>query len=466
MSQWSLVGDALMALREQAADPPANLPAPVLTSVVPSPTGTTNIWFTVTQLTPWGESPASLEQAVTTGAISSTFTLSGTCSFAATFLRVYFTLAGPGQEDRYSAYDLSAGAIGVFGGIGAFSLTFTLSGTGLNQGTITPGYAPTRSSAWLPDTDGTALSAAALYRWINEGLDYICGLTDGIRDITGIPSTAGQAQYQPISNWRKITAGFFDGWPITFGNKSDIFRRSNVVGISGTAVMNQDSVVQQIELYPQSSRTSGNGTVVDLSPHVPPGLSFAATAIPYTPGSSGWQLGFGLALLGPYPADPSACELIYYSGNASNILSPCTRGMGGTIAQSWPVGTPLTECNIYLTGLRYPLHYLRGQSGAQLNLPPAWIDALKDYLSARFHGAEQDLEGQSALLKQVEQKCLSIKGNREVMSPRRVQVGGTTGVETVAGTGGYFGSVILPLLFALVFISHNVFLAMGGLQNC
>ena len=61
----------------------------------------------------------------------------------------------------------------------------------------------------------------------------------------------------------------------------------------------------------------------------------------------------------------------------------------------------------------------------------------------RDQAREQDLEGQGALLKQVEMKCNGIKGAREVMSPRQVQVGGNSGVETVAGTGGYFGSVIL-----------------------
>jgi hypothetical protein len=262
-------------------------------------------------------------------------------------------------------------------------------------------------------------------------------LTEGIRDVTGIPSTVGQAQYQVVSNWRKLTSGFFDGYPITMGSKTDIFRRSNVTGISGTTVLNQDSVVQQVELYPQSSRTSGNGTLVG-------NLSATATSIPYTPGSSGWVLGFGLALIGPYPADPSACEIIYYSGNASNSLSPITRGMGGTIAQAWPSNTSVMEANIYFSGIRYPLHYSRGQANNQLQLPPAWIDALKDYLSSRFHGAEQDLEGQQALLKQFEQKCNAIRGNREVMSPRQVQVGGGSGVETVSGLGGYFGGVILP----------------------
>jgi hypothetical protein len=413
-----------MAMREQAGDPPSYLPPPSSVTVVPSPVGSTLIWFTVTQLTPWGESALSTEVALTNGAIGSTFTVNGNCSFAATALRVYFSLAGAGLEDRYYQYPIPAG------GVGAFSIPFTLSTAG-----ITPGYAPARSSAWLPDTDGTSLSAAALYRWINEGLDVLTGLTDGIRDVTGIPSTDGQAQYQLISNWRKIDNQFFDGWPMAAGNKSDVFRHSNVVGISGIGVLNQDSVIQQVEFYPQSSRTSGNGTLASA-------LSATATAIPYTPGSSGWVLGFGLALLGPYPADPSACELVYYSGNVSNSLSPVTRGMGGTFATAWPAGTPLLECNLYLTGLRYPTHYSRGQSANQLGLPPAWIDALKDYLSSRFKGAEQDVEGQQALLKSVEQKCLSIKGNRQVMSRRRVQAGGATGVETVEGLGGYFGGVI------------------------
>jgi hypothetical protein len=69
---------------------------------------------------------------------------------------------------------------------------------------------------------------------------------------------------------------------------------------------------------------------------------------------------------------------------------------------------------------------------------------LRDYLSARFKAAEQDIEGAQAVFKQFEQKCQGIKGNREVMSPRQMQVGGQTGVEVAMGLGGYFGGVILP----------------------
>ena len=136
MSQWSLVGDVLLSLREMAGDPPSSLLAPTSVTVTPSPTGSLSIWFTVTQLTPWGESAPSTEVVVTNGAIGSTFTVAGICSFAATQIRVYFTLGGAGNEDRYLPYTVPAG------GIGAFSIPFTLSTAG-----IAKGFDPLRSSA-------------------------------------------------------------------------------------------------------------------------------------------------------------------------------------------------------------------------------------------------------------------------------------------------------------------------------
>ena len=427
MSQFSLVGDVIMALREQAADVPGSLGAPGNIAASGSGSGgSIQLFMKVTQLTPWGESPGSTEITVAGQQVGSTITVTGSCSFAATQLNVYFTLSGSDQEDRFFPFPVQAG------GIGQFSISFTLSSPGIAQG-----FSPNRSSAWLPDTDGSALSAVALYRWINEGLDATTALTEGIRDVTGIPSTAGQAQYQVISNWRKLTSGFYDGYPITMGSKSDIFRRSNVTGISGTTVLNQDSVVQQVELYPQSSRTSGVGTLANA-------ITASSTSLVFTPGATGFVLGFGLALIGPYPADPALNELVYYSSTANNTLSPLTRGMGGTVAQAWPVGTQVSEANIYFSGIRYPLHYAKGQSTMQLQLPPAWIDALRDYLSARYKFAEQDVEGGNALLSSFEKKCQAIKGNREIMSPRQVQVGGNGGVETCMGLGGLFGGVILP----------------------
>jgi hypothetical protein len=58
------------------------------------------------------------------------------------------------------------------------------------------------------------------------------------------------------------------------------------------------------------------------------------------------------------------------------------------------------------------------------------------------------------MLKSCEQKCQAIKGNRQVMSPRRVQCGGGGNVEVANFAGSYFGGVILPaLLICAVLLS-------------
>lgn len=426
--QTSLVGDLILGLREMATDPCLSLSPPSNVAAVPSPTGSVNIWIVATQLTPWGESAASIEVALSNAALNSTFTVTGNCSYSATAIRVYFSLIGSGQEDRFISYAVQAG------GIGAFSISFSLSSSG-----ITGGWPPQISRAWLPDTDGTAISAVSLYRWLNEGLDAATAITEGIRDITGIPSVAGQAQYQVIGNWRKMSNGFFDGYPFGFGSKFDIFRHANVTGITGTMVMNQDSYVQQVEVWPQANRTSGQGTLSSA-------MGATDTTLNYTPGSNGFVLGFGLALLGPYPADPSQCEIVYYSGfgNGSQLVD-LQRGQGGTSPQAWPIGTLVTELNIYLSGTRTPTHYAQGQSALTLALPPAWIDAIRAYLQYRFKDAEQDVQGAEAKLKEFNAKCQTIRGTRAVMGPRQISINGAgSGVETVYGAGSAFGGVIMP----------------------
>lgn len=426
--QTSLVGDLIQGMRELATDPPMFLAPPTNINVaISGGTSTTSFWFKVTQLTPWGESQPSVEFPVTLALLTGIFTVTGNCSFAATAIKVYVTLAGSNQEDRYFLYLTP-------GGIGQFTITFSLSSG------LVIGYPPQRSSAALPDTDGTALSAAAIYRWINEGLDATTALCEGIRDITGIPTTAGQAQYQVIGNWRKLSNAFYDGYPAGMGSKYDVFRHSNVTGIAGTMVMNQDSYIQEVEIWPQASRTSGVGNITGLG-----GIGPGETTLSYAPGATSFVLGFGLALLGPYPADLSQCEIVYYSGTGSGSqLTQMQRGQCGTTARIWPAGTLVTELNVYMSGIRYPLHYTVGQSALTLALPPSWIDAVRCYLEARFKTAEQDDKGAQAKMQEFTKKCETIRGNRSVMGPRQIQAGGGSGVQIVAGAGGYFGGIILP----------------------
>jgi hypothetical protein len=423
--QTSLVGDLILGLRESATDPPLYLPPPSnVAAAVSGGTATTNFYFVVTQLTPWGESGPCAEVSVLLGLLTGTITITGNCSYSAIALKVYVSIIAPGAEDRYFYYTSP--------GVGAFSITFTLSSPLIN------GYPTQRSSAALPDTDGTALSASSIYRWINEGLDAATAICEGIRDITGIPTTGGQAQYQVLGNWRKMSDGFYDGYPFAFGGKQDVFRHSNVTGITASMVMNQDAQVQQVEIWPQASRTAGTGTLAS-------GIGATDTILTYTPGATGLVLGFGLALLGPYPSDLGQCEIIYYSGSGSGSqLTQLTRGMGGTHSNAWPSGTQVTELNIYLSGTRLPQHYVVGQSANILSLPPAWIDAMRVYLEYRFKKAEQDVDNAQKLYNEFKDKCKGISGLRQPMGPRQIQVGSGSGIQTVPGAGGYFGGIVLP----------------------
>jgi hypothetical protein len=430
MPQTSLLGDLIMAMREQATDTPYALPPPTNISgtfsadVAGFPNNAV-VYVIVTQLTPWGESTGT-EYAFTNATGSAAgLSISGTCSRAATQIKVYFTQVGSQLEDQFVLITLPPGVPG-------FVVSFDLN-------TVTTiGYPPERSSAWLPDTDGTAVSVSTMYRWINEALDAATAICDGIRDLTGVPSNAGQAQYQLIGNWRKMDSGFYDGYPFGFGSKTDIFRHSNVQGIVATMVMDKNSETQVVEIWPQANRTSGVGTLAGA-------ITASATTLTYTPGAAGFVLGFGLALIGPYPADPSQCEIVYYSGTGSGSqLTQLTRGVGGTTPQAWPIGTQVSELNIFMSGTRNPQHYVVGQSAVTLTLPPSWIDALRLYLRARYKGAEQDDAGEQKLMTAFEKKCQDIRGTRPVMGPRQIQIGAGSQVETVLGAGSFFGGVILP----------------------
>ena len=430
----ALVGDIIMGCREQMTDLPSALASPAVASVSETAATTGPVTFTtgqvfryqVTQLNPWGESAGTAIASYTVLGGFVYLVVAGTCSFTATAIRVYFSAINGAALDQYIQLTVSQQG------------TFVVIVGGTQSGFST---APLRSSAWNPDTDGTAASAFSMYRWLNEGLNTASVIADGIKDITGIPSTVGTAQYPLIGIWKRIDSDFYDGYPVEQGTKQQIFRHSPVTGLSGTCTMNVSSNHQFVEFWPQPERTAGNG-VLSLF-----GLPINSTTLDFTPGSSGFVLGFGLALVGTYPPTAllgaSSCELVYYSGTASGQLLALNRGMGGTVEQAWPVGTPVQEVNIYMTGLRKPINYTPGQALTVLSLPPEWVDAIRVYLLYRFRDAEQNRQEAKSLLDEFTAKCKAMTATRQVMGPRRIQVGGS-GVEVASGFGSIFGGVILP----------------------
>jgi hypothetical protein len=431
----SLVGDLLQGVRELAPDPCQTLFPPSFSPTVTPAVGGlflagATAYLKATQGTPWGESAASIEQ---TGTNAGAFNISCvvTCSYLATYVRVYFSTAGPGAEDQYVEVDITTPSNLVVVTLAPLS-------------TISQNFPPVISRAFVPDTDGNVLSAALIYRWLNEGLNFIGQLTDGIRDCTGVPSLVGQAQYQLIGNWLKMDSNFFDGYPYPGGSKEQVFRHSPVTGLSGVGVCNQSSDRQIIELWPQPNRTAGQGALTTA-------MLATDTSLACTFGSNQFVLGFGLALIGNFPptqppalVGPKSCELVYYSTLGGSGLSMLTRGMGGTQPQAWPIGTNVQEVNCYFTGKRMPQLYQRGQANFVLTVPNSFENCLRSYLTARYKLAEQDVDGHDKLMNEVRKMAGEIKSLAQPLGPRQiaVRIGGVGGTEIISNAGSIFGGVI------------------------
>lgn len=432
----SLVGDIIMGVREQMTDLPQSLPAPAPASVTEQVAGSGPVSFgtgqivryQVTQFNAWGESASLPIATYTVVGASVWLILGGACSFNAVKLRVYFSaIPGAALEQYFEAALNSQG-------------TFVITIGGNAIGSSVP---PNRGSAWLPDTDGTAVSAASIYRWLNDGLEAASRLAEGIRDITAVPSRVGIPQYQLIGQWGKIDNMFYRGYPVEQGAKKQIFRHSPVTGLSGVSVLNTAAERQIIELWTQPDVTAGLGTL--NSP-----ILATDTVLNFTPVSSQFELGFGLAIIGQYPpvlplsqTGVGSCELVYFRANG-NSLTSMTRGLGGTQPQAWPAGTGVQEGNILLSGLRFPIGYSVGQANLVLSLPPAWVDAIRTYLLYRFRDAEQNRQEAKSLLDEFTTKCNAMKGNRIIVGPRQTQIGSGSTVEVASGFGSYFGGIIIP----------------------
>lgn len=437
----SLVGDIVIGFRDLAPDPCQSLNPPTATfatnagsAPIPGlfPNGAT-AYMKVTQGTQWGETSAGQEYNQTlVAAFGFNVVATVAVSYLATFVRVYFSTTS-GAEDRYFEVPIPTPTNSVSVIVGSVIAT--------PETGPTPGVTPTIPRAWIPESDGNILSAARLYNWLNEGLNLVGQFTGGIRDVTGCPSTQGQAQYQLIGQWQKIDNNFYDGYPFAAGQKQQIFRHSNVVGLTGVGTVNMSSDRQLIETWPQSNRTSGQGVLT-----APIGAT--DTTLNFTPGVNGFVLGFGLILLGTYPptelTGPNSCELVYYSNLGSSSISQLTRGMGGTQPQAWPVNTALYEVNIFLSGKRQPQLYQRGQSAFTFTCPPAFEDAIRTYLIYRFKDAEQNTSEANTKFQLFKTICDNIKNMQQIDGPRQVQVGGTGGVEIAAGLGSPFGGVLIP----------------------
>ncbi len=423
------VGDLIMNVRALGTDNPTLVLGP---PVVGAPAAATlsggalpnGAYFVqVAQMNPWGESLPSAEQSVTTAGGQNGFTISVTPGIGAIAVRVYLGIL-TGQENVYALYTVASGlTVGV-----ANTLNFT-------NANIIPGAPPVNSSAFFPDSDGSFVSAATMYRWVNDALRAAARITGGIQDAVGIASVSGQRRYVTTlqGQWLRLDQCFYDGWELDLGNKAETFRNRNLTAnISISLMTDAQSDTTRLELYWTPSRTSGTATTSS-------GILATDITIPIL-GVSGWLLADGYALL----SDGINSEVVSYSAQTPSSLTGVIRGWAGTQAFSFNSGATVTELNIELNGYRMPYVYAVGQASLVLGVPPGWEPFLKDWMLGSFRLAEQETqEGQGLQAGATKALEAYVKSNKPVAGPRQARMYGDYGVRGLV-PGGLSGGLVIP----------------------
>ena len=408
----ALIGDVLIQARETVPDMPPSLPAPVATAAVVTPgTGTLSAgtyYVEVTQWNQWGETLPSAESALLTVSATNGIQITSALQVGATKIRAYLTQVNgaSGTESQYAE---------------STSSPFTI----LANPTLA-GSPPVRGTAWLPDSDGGFISAAAIYRWFNAGLKLIARGTGGFQDYSAIGSTINQPLYEIPATWNAINSIWYDGYWMTGGDPGYFWRRNSITSqVLSSAHISHQGNRTILEVYPQPARTSQTTTLASpmLSTDTVANLTSCQFVLP-----------FGFCSIGS--------EIVAYATINGNQITGLIRGLGGTSALAWASNTAVVECNIAWMGKRQSSQtYTPGQSTSLVPAASGWDQLLVQYIAGRAKIVEHDLQSMSAFHKEMED---AIKGwaktNAGVV--RRRQVGGNN--SPLVYYGDQAGGLIVP----------------------
>jgi len=411
-----LIGDILTAARDLIPDPAQTLPTPSFTASVVSAAGSTlpagTYYVKVSQRNQWGETLPAAESSQLTVAANQGIQITSAPPPGATTIRAYLTLVGgaSGSEQQF---------------VESTTSPFTIS----TPPTLA-GIPPSRATAWLPDTDGKRISCGALYRWLNFALARASRMAGGLQDYSGVGSVDGVPLYQVTGEWAKVDVIWYDGFGMTLGNQRDFFRRNAITSsvLASAAVSVRDSRVI-IEVFYQPVRTAGLTT-----------LSSAMASTDIVANCSSLS---GFQSFGPPMLVQIGTEIMAFSAISGTQLTGLLRGIGGTVAQAWPIGTSVQELNIWILGKRlHTTQYQPGNSVVTLPVPNDWGWALQEYLLGRARLGEQDDDKGDKYLQRFEQAITQwLRSNRQLMGP--VQAGGQRSTDVVPGFGTELGGVIL-----------------------
>lgn len=405
------VGDILLDFRSWAPDPCQTLsPPPALTGTLVSGSVTGSIIWQATWINEFGETLPSQMQAATLTADS--LKVSGTPPPSSLGGRIYYQLGT--AQPVYESFT---------------SLPYTLTFTGQSVG-----LPPVSPSAWLPDSDGADVSTYQAYRWLNEGVSELARIWNGILTLTGVSTQNGQGIYQLPGQWIRVTDMWYDAWPLMSTKRETMFLYNPVPGISGYFSQEEIQYNSRIQIWPQAQRNSWTTTVSSAVAATDSVINVASVGN-YN-ASGGGLLSMGLVMLGT----PPVYEILSYIQLGTGSLLNCFRGINFTLPQSWPIGTPLTELNLRVSGRVIPPRFAVGSSGTTLQFPPSWAYLLGKYMLAQYRRREQADKEAAQLLQEFRQEALEDMQSSDVVVPH--QMGDTFGIETMPG--GFLGGIVVP----------------------
>jgi hypothetical protein len=405
-----LVGDLIMAVREAATDLPQTLGAPSLLGIATSGGGSIppNTYFVViTSTNSWGETLSSGELFITVNPGIQTLTLTFNGPFGNTGnYRLYFGFSS-GQENGWIPFSDPNGT-------GVVVIT---SFTGASGGTP-----PQRSTAYLPDLDGDAVSAYTMFRWLNDALKIGSQVCGGLLDYSGVGSIVGQPQYIVNGLWTKIASMWYDGYPLAMDDNGNYFRRNAITAsvLSSVAISTFNNQMM-FEVWPQPSRTSGTTTLA--------AQMFINQTSAVLVNASNFLLTNGFVQIGQ--------EIMSYSGLVGNQLNNLQRALGGTVQSVIPAGTTVVELNLFWSGWRlYQPNFQPGSSSTVVPVPVGWESIIFEYGLGRMKLAEQNVGDYSKLTESCKKNFSDwFRQNKVVVGPR--QIGDqTSGLEVLPNLGG------------------------------
>lgn len=305
--------------------------------------------------------------------------------------------------------------------------------------TLSPGTPPTRSTAYVMDSDGKMFGASTLYDWLNDALVSISRGVGGILDYSGVPTVSGQSLYVLPGEWMEISDVWYGGYWVQGGKRGDFFKRNTV----STQILNNVTISvfggkQVMEVSYQPDRTAGvTTTTVGMNSATDQGVPVANPGV--------FLLPFGFAQISSNPSVqhllPS--EIVAYANTAMGGL---VRGLGATGAQVWPSGSVVTELPLFWCGKRLYQSgfYVQGQSFLPLDIPTGWDSIVPMYMLGLAKDAELDVKTGAEMKKEAVKLAIDfMTANRGVT--RFVQVGGYGATNTITTYNNTVaGGVIVP----------------------